>query len=113
MLFYKAKKMQICIDGRHIKCYKDFITEMEQKLLFPRECNGSIDRYLDWIRDLSWLHQDCIIIHVINSEILKENCPEAQDIISDIQNIIIPFWKHEYKKCIVGGVQKQIVLNLL
>lgn len=98
------------IDGHRISCYDDFIKEIEKQLSFPRSCTGSIDRYLDWMRDLSWIKERSIRISIINSQNLTYG--KNHVIIDDINELIIPFWTSDVTKYVVDGEPKHIVLEL-
>lgn len=101
------------IDGNEIINYVDFINAMQRAFSFPRDCLGSIDRYLDWMRDLSWIDANNIIIKIKNSSsFMIENLQERELILNDFNEIIIPFWENEVNDVIVDGSKKKIQLYL-
>ncbi|MBQ6290216.1 MAG: hypothetical protein IJK71_13345 [Clostridia bacterium] len=107
-------QMEVIIDGSKISNYKDFIDVVQRELLFPGDCEGMTERYLDRIRDLSWLPYITYVFTIINSEELKRrNEALLKEIVRDFDEIIIPFWDHEFVHCIVGGERKDIHLNLI
>lgn len=102
------------LDGNKIKDYQDLINEMQNKMHFPRDCQGSIDRYLDWMRDLSWIQSDIIYIHILNSRCLMSDKPnDRKAFLEDFEEIIIPFWKYEADIVIVDGRKRNIFLKMM
>lgn len=104
----------VCIDGRQIGNYHDFINVMQREFHFPRDCCGSIDRYLDWMRDLSWITENEIIIRIEYAlAFMRSNPQEKQLILDDINDIIMPFWEQDAANVIVDGVRKSCRLLLI
>lgn len=104
----------IQLDGKEIKNYQDFILEMQKKMYFPRDCQGNIDRYLDWMRDLSWIQSETICIQILNSNYLMTgNATDRKKTLDDFNRIIIPFWKYDAESFIVGGKKKNVILKLI
>ena len=107
------RTMLVTVDGSKIHSYKDFVRVMQQELQFPRDCEGKADRYLDWIRDLSWFDYDRYVFTIQNTQQMMQNSEhDAKAIIDHFYRMIIPFWDHKYKHCIVCGMRKDIILNL-
>lgn len=107
------RKFEAIIDGEKIKNYADFIYAMQYKLCFPCDCFGSIDCYLDWMRDLSWIKADRIIVKIKCAPLfMVENPQERNLILNDFIDIIIPFWENESKAVIIDGTKKTIMLCL-
>lgn len=105
------KELTLRLDGKKIKHYHDFIRVLEKKMLFPRSCEGNIDRYFDWICDLSWLKASKITIVIRHfSAFAAANKTDAEQVVCDFEENIIPFWRDEAVKCIVDGEPKEIVL---
>jgi len=101
------------IDGAHIQSWEDFISEMQSKFKFPTPCFDSVDRYLDWMRDLAWLSKDSYSLIITNYGLFMKNAPELkQQIISDFAEVILPFWEEEVVNTIVGGKAKIFILYL-
>lgn len=99
------------LNGKKIKKYRNFIDELEKKLLFPVSCDGHVDRFFDWMCDLSWLEARKItIIFVHFSHFVSINRIEAEKVLFDFENIIIPFWRDEVKRVVVDGEVKEIEL---
>ncbi len=108
-----SKELEITVDASKIGSYKDYIDIIQTELDFPRDCEGNIDRYLDWIRDLDWLPFESYVFTLTNSRDLEcRNAPLLKEITDDFNDIIIPFWDHEAPDCIVGGTRKDVRLNL-
>ena len=109
-----SKELEVTVDAAKISNYKDYIKIIQIELDFPYDCEGNIDRYLDWIRDLGWLPFENYVFNIINSKDLeRRNAPLLKEIVEDFDEIIIPFWDHEAVDCIPDGERKDICLNLL
>ena len=109
-----SKAKRIIIDGEKIKSESEFIAFMEKELCFPRPGNGIVDRYLDWMRDLSWLSFDSYEIYIINqNEFLKSNFKDRKNILNDFDNIILPYWEHDVLYQCVGGECKDFNVYLV
>ena len=105
------KELTIRLNGKKINHYRDFIRVMEKKLLFPRSCEGHIDRYFDWMCDLSWLKASKITFVIRHfSAFAAANIADAEQVVCDFERIIIPFWRDEVVNCVVDGEPKEIVL---
>lgn len=105
---------RVTLEGREIGNYADLIADMQKKFRFPRDCQGNVERYLDWMRDLSWIEADEIQIDIKNAAFFMQNCPkDRREALSDFEEIIIRFWKYEADKYIVGGRRRNFTLNLL
>ena len=102
------------IYGKGIQSWKDFISEVEKKLKFPTTCIDSIDRYLDWIRDLSWLDKDEYMIIIYDyHEFMKKDSRLKNEIIEDFEDIILPWWQQEVEVCVMGWKAKPFNLYLV
>ena len=102
------------IDGKTIKNWKDYANIITQKMNFPTACDKSYDVYLDWICDLSWSDSNDVSIVIINFDyFMKDNIELKKEIISDFENIILPWWEYEVEKCVVEGKTKLFNLYLI
>ena len=101
----------ITVDGSIVFRYRDFINIIQKEPDFPRDCEGSIDRYPDWMTDLQWTPYNRIVIRIVNSSRLA-NGYRTNEIVPDFNEHILPFWKDEYMRCIVNPTPKEIVLEL-
>jgi hypothetical protein len=102
------------LKGANIQSWENYITEIQSKFEFPTTCLDSVDRYLDWIRDLDWLGKDgyMLIIHGY-SDFLKEDPKLKKEIITDFTDVILPFWQEEVKEVVVEGQIKPFVVYLV
>ncbi|WP_312071748.1 barstar family protein [Anaerotignum propionicum] len=109
---YNALKVDI--DGAEIQTWKDFIRSIEKSFQFPTTCEDSMDRYLDWIRDLSWLENEAFIILVKNSkEFFVNNSKLRDEILNDLEEVVLPFWESEVEEVVVDGKSKLFRVYLI
>ncbi|WP_289142938.1 hypothetical protein [uncultured Brevibacillus sp.] len=102
------------VNGSTIHSWEDFISEMQDKFKFPTPCFDSVDRYLDWMRDLGWLEYEKYILVINDSKLFLQGKPELKnEIFSDFKNIILPFWQEEVEEVIVGGKAKSFMVYLV
>ena len=68
------KVLVVELAGDKIQSWVDYVSEVQSKFSFPTPCTDSVDRYLEWIRDLEWLEQEKVVM-IINhfSDFCKEN----------------------------------------
>ncbi len=113
---YNTYKLKL--DGEEIQSWEDYITVIQDKLKFPTSCLDSIDRYLDWITDLTWLDEEkpieAYVIVIKNYRLfLSKNDNLKNLIITDFADSILPFWEEEVKKVVVEGEPKIFCVYLL
>jgi hypothetical protein len=102
------------LDGIKIQSWVDYISEIQSKFRFPSSCIDSVDRYLDWIRDLEWLEQEEFAI-IINKfkDFCKDNPKTRNEIIQEFEETILPFWQEDVKNVVVGGSPKSFMVYLV
>lgn len=102
------------INGYEIKSWHDYISEIQSKFSFPTSCYDSVDRYLDWMRDLQWIDKDDIALIINNHDEFLKSEPELKnEIISDFADIILPFWQEEVKEVVIEGKPKKFMVYLI
>ena len=106
------------LQGESIQSWSDYSVEIEKVLHFPSSCQDSIDRYLDWIRDLSWFddlffHPRFVLIIYNFSLMLENDISLKRNIEEDFIKIILPWWDGEVEKFVVGGRRKQFDVYLV
>ena len=102
------------LDGKQINNWKDYISLLETGFKFPTSCIDSIDRYLDWIRDLSWISQKEILLVINNFEYFIVDDEDLRtQIIFDFYDLILPFWEEGVKKFVVGGKPRKFNVYLV
>lgn len=102
------------IDGANIQSWRDFISEIEEKMKFPTTCIDSIDRYLDWIRDLSWLNSDGYVLIIYNySQFLLNDLRIKELIMDSFKDTVLPWWQGEVEKFVVDGKAKPFNVYLV
>lgn len=102
------------LNGSEIQSWDDYVSEIQQSFKFPTLCNESVDRYLDWMRDLSWIKKEkyMLVIHQFDKFLQHE--PELKnEIILDFKEIILPFWQKEVVEIVVGGKVKSFMVYLV
>lgn len=102
------------LDGINIHSWKDYILEIQSKFSFPTPCFDSVDRYLDWMRDLGWLDMEEFALIINHFSAFVKNDPELKSkIVSDFIDVIIPFWQDEVKEVVVEGKAKPFMVYLV
>lgn len=102
------------LNGATIQTWEDYILEIQTKFKFPTSCLDSMDRYLDWMRDLDWLKKDEYVLIINNFNLFLENQPELKnEIISDLTDFILPFWQKEVEEVVVNGQSKPFMIYLV
>lgn len=102
------------IDEKPLHTWQEYSAIIEKIFKFPTSCIDSIDRYLDWMRDLEWLKKDGYALIIYNYSIFTQNAPElAHDIIEDFRVAILPFWEEEVSRVFVEGKPKPFMVYLI
>ena len=87
---------------------------VQKELQFPVDCGGRVDRYLEQIRDLSWLPYKTYVFTLFNSaDLERRNNGLLKQIVSDFDRNIIPFWHHQVVYIVLNGEPKNVHLNLI
>lgn len=103
------KKVYIVgIDGKEIDNINRYLEVMEIKFKFPtRDTNWN--GYLDWIRDLDWLHKEEYILIIYNyDEFLKQDLKIKKQVMEEFEDMIFPYWE-DYNRNINGNFNVYIV----
>ena len=107
-------QMEVAVDGSKISSYEDFIDVVQKELQFPEHCGGRMDRFLEQIRDLSWLSYKNYVFTIYNTaDLERRNSALLKQIVNHFDNNIIPFWHHQVVYIVVEGEPKNIRLNLI
>ncbi|NLD49817.1 MAG: barstar family protein [Clostridiaceae bacterium] len=102
------------INGSQIQSWEDYISVVQDKFKFPTPCLGSVDRYLDWMRDLGWLEKEEYILIITNYGMFLNNDSKLKSlIIEDFNDVILPFWQDEVKEVVVEGKAKSFMVYLV
>lgn len=112
-----SKVKYVVMDGVNFQRIEDFVDYVEKELEFPVSCGhdiGMLDRFNDWIRDLTWFDYDTYIFIIYNyDEFLKNDVSAKQWVISVIfEEIVLPWWEKDVVNCMVGGKTKNVQLYL-
>lgn len=102
------------INGTQIQSWEDYISDIQNKFRFPTPCFDSVDRYLDWMRDLDWLKKEEYVLIITHYGLFMRNDSELKkQIVSDFSDIILPFWQDEVKEVVVEGKTKLFMVYLV
>lgn len=102
------------LSGFNIQSWADYISEVQHQFKFPSDCRDSIDRYLDWIRDLDWIEAEGYVLIIKDYSYFMKDTPEVKkQIISHFTDIILPFWQEEIKHVMVDGQSKRFMVFLV
>ena len=101
------------IDGRKCKVSLDYLTEMSVKFQFPIPSKG-YDGYLDWIRDLTWIEEENIVI-VINyfKDFLCDDQRDKQFVLESFREIVFPWWESEVCEHMVEGKPRSFMVYVV
>lgn len=119
------------IDGSSIKTAADYAQAMAEAFVFPllktkadyvqaidddfplRWSEAILGWYIDDMTTLIWIEQSDIILIMHNYEqMLADNIELKERIISDFEEIILPWWEGEVVGCMVGGAPKKFLVYL-
>ena len=100
--------------GKKFKHFKDYLRHIEKVLEFPRSCEGNIDRYLDWMRDLSWFDYDEYAFFIYDYSLFLQKCKtKERDFIDLFCDVILPFWDKDVENQVVDGKSKKMSVYLI
>ena len=106
--------LRVIVDGQNIHTKEEFIKELETLFEFPRPCEGSMDRFLDWIRDLSWFNYRKIELIIKNQkDFLSTDLKTREHILDLFLELILPHWDEDVLYTVVGGKRKEFIVYLV
>ncbi len=101
------------IDGKNIPTLSNYLKEISEKFAFPMPCK-TLDGYMDWIRDLSWITQDDIIIFIDNfSLFLSKDLEKRQEILCLFKREILPWWDEQVRSYVIEGKRRNFTVFLV
>lgn len=102
------------LDGRAVKTRFDYFSAIDKAFQFPTSCVGHWDRYLDWIRDLTWLPEGEITLIIHHYAEFLEDDPEAKGLaVKSLKEIALPFWEEEVTHVVVEGKPRNFMVYLV
>lgn len=110
----ERESKKIILDGKRVKTKEDFLSVMEAAFSFSISCNGSLDAFMDYIRDLSWF-EDSKIILIIKSQkyFLRNNNTLRKQIFQYFKEDILPFWEEGVLTEVVDGRCKKFTIYVV
>lgn len=100
------------IDGKQCVHLIDYLNEMSECLQFPIKAKG-LDGYNDWMRDLSWIKAQQIVILISNyRDFLREDIPSKEAVIKDFNQLILPWWESETNDFVSDGEVKEMTIYI-
>lgn len=107
-------EFRVIISGKDMTTKKEFLEKMEQKFLFPESCFGSLDAFMDYIRDLSWLNSEKITLIITNKDYFLNVDNGLRKIILDcFVEEILPYWETDVVSSEVGGRSKHFLVYMV
>lgn len=102
------------IDGDKIATEEDYVRVMSDVFNFPHELpEMKIGWYNDYINDLMWIKQKDIVVLIHDYELmLTEDLRIKKIIMSDFEEIILPWWEGEVVGHLVGGRPRRFIIYL-
>ena len=102
------------IDGETIRTRDDYLNAVWQVFSFPYKEYMGLDAYLDWIRDLSWLHAEGYVFIIRRAAAMLRESPRDREIIlRSLENTVLPWWESDVEKCVVEGKAKPFDIYLV
>ena len=112
--YTKLNMFIVEIDGQFIQSWHEYVAAIQDAFKFPTTCFDSIDRYLDWMRDLSWLNKNGFVLIIKNYKSFMHNNPMLKkELFNDFKMIILPFWEQEVIFTVVRGKPKNFIVYLV
>lgn len=101
------------IEGKNCKVISDYLTEASIKLQFPMISKG-FDGYEDWIRDLSWIKEEKIVVAINHyNEFLCNDLDKKHIVIESFEDIVFPWWESEVCEHMVEGKPRSFMVYLI
>ena len=110
----KHQTFLVELDGSEIQSWEDYIIRVETLMRFPTTCVDNIDRYLDWIRDLSWLNCEGYILIIYHfDQFLSRDSRIKTIIMESFESTVLPWWQSEIEQFQVEGKAKPFNVYLV
>ncbi len=102
------------VDGKKCKSVYDLVVDFETELSFPWKCEGILDRFEDFMRDLSWYDYNQYVFYVTDyhRSFLLYKWKEKGLFLNMFEEILF-FWEFGAERCIVGGKPLEMHLYLV
>ena len=101
------------IEGKNCKVISDYLTEASIKLQFPMISKG-LDGYEDWIRDLSWIKEENIVLEINHyNEFMSNDLVKKRMVIESFEDIVFPWWESEVCEHMVEGKPRSFTVYLV
>ena len=112
------------IQGETIQSWEDYIEKIEDVFKFPTKCGDYMDRYYDWITDLSWIWEPdfsneggCVLIIYNYKHFLEQDQVLKKKIMDGLSDEVLPWWQGDVENsvvnCVVGGKAKPFNIYLV
>lgn len=104
----------ITIDGRELDTCSKFIEKVESLLQFPRPCEGNLNRFFDWIRDLTWFSYSGYAIVIKNYDLLMcKDIELKKNAMRFMENEVLPYWEHDVVNEMAGGTPHEFNIYII
>ena len=101
------------IDGNRIDALSSYLEKINEVFKFPYP-SKSLDGYLDWMTDLSWLQADGFVLIIRNYKNFMKNDPmKKEKVMWLFEEDILPFWQDGVTKYVVDGKPKLFKVYLV
>ncbi|MBD5093446.1 MAG: barstar family protein [Subdoligranulum sp.] len=103
----------VIINGKHIRTLPEYLKVMSEEFSFPIP-SKSVDGYLDWIRDLTWIEQENIVLFIENfSHFLEDDPSQKAKMIKLFRDSILPWWDGDVERYVVEGEKRSFQVYLV
>jgi len=101
------------IDGNTVHTLHDYFDKICEVFKFPY-LSKSLDGYLDWMTDLSWLNASEFALIIIDyKDFMQNDLTNREKVMWLFENDILPFWQSEIEQCVVEGKAKPFNVYLV
>lgn len=96
---YESDVFVVEVNGSGISSYEDMAKAILKGLGAPSDENPTVDGYLDWMRDLSWISRKGVRIVIFDGkEAMRCYGNERANFKNDLLAVVFPFWGNDAKE---------------
>jgi len=102
------------LQGEEIQSWEDYMSKIESAFEFPTSCIDNVNRYNNWLRDLSWLGKDGYVLIIRDfKDFLNQDLILKYKTIGRYADTVLPWWGENIEKYIIDGKAKPFNVYLV